>query len=189
MADNNQEWYYANGDQKHGPISSAELKQLATSGKLAPSNLIWKSGWTEWKRADRLKGLFPPGRSVNAPPVPPHGSQPEAFRVATETADQVSQKLWFLDLKFDHFATPKLIGFIFAATLICLVLLAAGIVVYALLNYPALKAAFIVVVDVILLALLAISFRVFLEFCLIKFRIAEHLSYLRYLQKDEFSDS
>jgi len=185
MANHDQEWHYAKGDQKHGPIPSSELKQLATSGKLDPSDLIWKSEWTEWKRADSLKGLFPPGRSANAPPVLPDRSPPEAIRVATDTADQVSQNLWFLDLKFERFATPKLIGFVFAATLICLVLLAGGLAIYVLLNYPALQAVFILAVDVILLALLAISFRVFLEICLIGFRIAEHLSYLRYLEKDE----
>jgi len=182
MADNNQDWHYARGDQRHGPVSAAELKQLATTGRLSPSDLVWKAEWPDWRRADSIKGLFPAASPASAPPLPPLGPRSEALQRATDTADQVSQKLWFLDLKFERFATPKLIGFVFASALICLVLTAGAAAIYALLNYPALQAAFIVVVDIILLSLLAIGFRVYLEVCLIAFRVTEHLSHLTYLQ-------
>lgn len=184
MADNDG-WHYSNGDQKLGPVSSADLKQLAAQGGLAPSDLIWKTDWPEWKRADSLKGLFPQRAPGNGPPALPPRAYSESYRAATDAAEQVSQKLWFLDLKFERFATPKLIGFVFTAFLVCLVLLAGAVAAYTLLNYPALQAAFIIALDLFLLALLAISVRVYLELCLLGFRMVEHLSYLRHLQKNE----
>ena len=180
----NQEWHYSKGSQRFGPVSAAELKQLASSGELSPGDMIWKEEWSEWKRADSVKGLFPNGASKNAPPLP-RPSQPESLRAATEAAAQVSQKLWFLDLTFQQFATPRLIGFVFTTALVGLVLAAIGIALYSLLNFPVIQAAFILVFDVILLALLAVCLRVFLECCLLGFKVAEHLSHLRHLAKDE----
>jgi hypothetical protein len=62
---------------------------------------------------------------------------------------------------------------------------AIWIVFYALFNSPVIQAAFMVVFDVILLAMLAVCLRVFLECCLLGFNVAEHLSHLRHLAKDE----
>jgi hypothetical protein len=180
-----QEWHYAKDDQQHGPISSADLKQLVADGSLSPGDLVWKEGWSEWKPAKTVKGLLPQGALGNAPPIPPRRVSPASIQTVTDTADQVSQKLWFLDLRFEQFATPKLIGFVFATSLAALILLTVGVAGYALLNFPVIQAVFIVLVDIVLFALLAVGFRVCLELFLVIFRIAEHLSYLRHLQKEE----
>lgn len=184
MSVNNLEWHYSKGGQQLGPVSANDIKQLVASGGLSPSDLIWKEEWPEWKRADSIKGLFPSGATRTTPPNPPP-SQPESLRAAAEAAAEVSRKLWFLDLSFQQFATPRLIGFVFTTALVGLMLSAIGIAAYALLNEPVIKAVFIIIFDVILLALLAVCLRVFLESCLLGFRAVEHLSYLRYLEKDE----
>ena len=179
-----QEWRYAKDDQQHGPISSADLKQLVADGGLSPGDLVWKEGWSEWRLAKTVKGLLPQGALGNAPPIPPRRVSLASVQTVTDTADEVSQKLWFLDLRFEQFATPKLIGFVFATSLAALVLLTVGAAGYAFLNFPVIKAVFIVLVDIVLFALLAVAFRVCLESFLVIFRIAEHLSYLRHLQRD-----
>lgn len=186
MADNNQEWHYARGGQQLGPVTSEVLKQLAGNNELSPEDLIWKEGWTEWKRADRIKNLFPMHSSKNEPPrIPNSHSQPEQIRAAVEAATQVSQKLWFLDLKFQQFATPRLIGFVFVTSLTGLMLLTIEIVIYAVFKEPIINAVFISIASVIILVFVAICLRVFLECCLLGFRAVEHLSYLQYLEKDE----
>lgn len=52
-------WYYTVDGNQQGPVSAAELKQLATSGSLKPQDLVWKEGMPEWTPAKNLKGLFP----------------------------------------------------------------------------------------------------------------------------------
>ena len=51
-------WYYAKNDQQVGPVSPAELKQLATSRTLSPDDLIWREGMDGWAPAAKVKGLF-----------------------------------------------------------------------------------------------------------------------------------
>ena len=65
------EWHYTKNDQQHGPISSAELKQLVADGSLSPDDVIWKEGWPEWKPAKAVKGLFAASSSSDSPPIPP----------------------------------------------------------------------------------------------------------------------
>jgi hypothetical protein len=55
------QWYYSRAGQRLGPIGSAELKQLADGGQLAPTDLVWKDGMAEWAPAHQVKGLFPEG--------------------------------------------------------------------------------------------------------------------------------
>lgn len=63
------EWHYRKGDQQHGPVSPSILKNLAKTGNLLPTDLIWKEGMTEWKPARNLKGLFlaMPASTIESP--------------------------------------------------------------------------------------------------------------------------
>ena len=53
-----EQWYYTKGRQKVGPISADELKQLAASGQLSRTDLVWTDGMPEWIPAAKRKGLF-----------------------------------------------------------------------------------------------------------------------------------
>ena len=53
------EWYYGRNGQQQGPVTSNQLKQLAQSGQLLPTDLVWKDGMSEWAKASKVKGLFP----------------------------------------------------------------------------------------------------------------------------------
>ncbi|MBN1393569.1 MAG: DUF4339 domain-containing protein [Pirellulales bacterium] len=55
---NSVEWYYARDNQQTGPVSSAELKQLAAAGRLSPGDLVWREGMSEWAEARNVRGLF-----------------------------------------------------------------------------------------------------------------------------------
>ncbi len=63
-----EQWYYSKNNQQQGPVSPEQLKQLAASGQLQPSDLVWKEGMGQWVEARKLKGLFP---TETTPPMPP----------------------------------------------------------------------------------------------------------------------
>jgi hypothetical protein len=63
-------WYYAKNDQQLGPVSPAELKQLAATRALLPEDLIWREGMESWAPATKVKGLFPEVREPVATPSP-----------------------------------------------------------------------------------------------------------------------
>lgn len=46
-----QDWFYAIGGTRSGPISLDELRALARSGRVGPSDLVWTSGMAEWRAA------------------------------------------------------------------------------------------------------------------------------------------
>lgn len=78
-----QEWYYRRNGQQHGPISGAELKQLATAGKLGPTDHVWKEGMAKWVSARSVKGLFPAASASVATAAPP----PPPVKAASPVAD------------------------------------------------------------------------------------------------------
>jgi TM2 domain-containing membrane protein YozV len=55
MAD---EWYYAQNNERKGPVPFAKLKSIAKSGWLMPDDLVWRSGMPDWMRAREAEGLF-----------------------------------------------------------------------------------------------------------------------------------
>jgi hypothetical protein len=68
MAQN--EWFYENGGQRHGPVSPVALKALATKGNISPSTLVWKEGLPQWTPAKAIRGLFPEDTAVGVTPAP-----------------------------------------------------------------------------------------------------------------------
>lgn len=51
-------WYYASGGNQVGPISFAELRQLASRGALQHNDPVWGQGMSAWTEAASVSGLF-----------------------------------------------------------------------------------------------------------------------------------
>jgi hypothetical protein len=60
-------WYYGHDDNKLGPCSGRQLKELAASGQILPTHTIWQEGREQGVSAARVKNLFPP-RPCRRPP-------------------------------------------------------------------------------------------------------------------------
>lgn len=65
-----EQWNYARAGKQSGPVSAAELKQMASDGDLSPTDLVWKEGMTNWVPADKLNGLFTYTLDASASPPP-----------------------------------------------------------------------------------------------------------------------
>ena len=53
-------WFIKRDDQKAGPFTSGQLRQMATTGQLLPIDLITKGEAGNWVPASNVKGLFAP---------------------------------------------------------------------------------------------------------------------------------
>lgn len=54
-------WYFARaGGKLFGPVTGRELKRLAATGGLAPTDRVKKDGMAKSVSAARVKGLFAP---------------------------------------------------------------------------------------------------------------------------------
>lgn len=67
-----QTWFIVRGDKEEGPYTGTVLKDMATSGKLKPSDLIRRADVETARPASQIKGLFTGGDAAEAlPPKPP----------------------------------------------------------------------------------------------------------------------
>lgn len=58
------QWFYARGGQQSGPVTLEELRQLAISGGISVSDLVWNSSMKDWQPAGSVPGIF--GEPVSA---------------------------------------------------------------------------------------------------------------------------
>lgn len=52
-----QDWYVIAGGQQVGPISAQQMRDMAASGQLQPTDTVWKEGMPNWVPAKSVKGL------------------------------------------------------------------------------------------------------------------------------------
>ncbi|WDI39880.1 DUF4339 domain-containing protein [Bremerella sp. P1] len=66
-------WHYSQNGETHGPITSSQLNELATTGQLSPDDLVWHTDMKDWRRAGTVKWLFPHlcETKVSTPTQPP----------------------------------------------------------------------------------------------------------------------
>lgn len=83
-----QQWYYAKGDRKIGPITAAELKRLAQNSELLPDDLVWREGLRDWTAAKRIRGLFPQSEAADASPSAPSVAAAESGPEEPQSDDQ-----------------------------------------------------------------------------------------------------
>lgn len=95
-------YYYTRNNQTFGPVTSKDLRQLASLGYLKPSDMVMKEGY-KWKPAGEVPGLFgtappPPGAARGVPA--PAGSNVPCWYYALDgqplgpcTADQIRSLL------------------------------------------------------------------------------------------------
>ncbi len=82
------EWHYTLGGQQMAtPVPATELRRLAASGQLLPTDMLWREGMPSWVTAGSVKDLFP---DTVAPPEPGAGlippSRPERLKTPTKPA-------------------------------------------------------------------------------------------------------
>ena len=68
-------WYVSRNDKQIGPYPAAMLKQLAATGKILPTDLVWKDGSDVRNPASQIKGLFP-GVPPTIPTLPNQVTEP-----------------------------------------------------------------------------------------------------------------
>ncbi len=62
----NVQWFYADAQQQQqGPVAFEQIQQLAASGQIQATTLIWNESMPSWAAASQVQGVF----NAGAPPV------------------------------------------------------------------------------------------------------------------------
>lgn len=62
-------YHVGRNGQQTGPFSVEQLKEMAASGQLSPTDLVWKEGMAGWEPASTLPDVFAPAAPVASTPV------------------------------------------------------------------------------------------------------------------------
>jgi len=54
------QWYYANDNQRLGPVSEEEFQRLVAFGSVRADTLVWRQGLPNWVRYAEIAGSIPP---------------------------------------------------------------------------------------------------------------------------------
>jgi hypothetical protein len=52
------QWYFDRDGERQGPVTSQQLRAMASRGLVTPSTLVWRDGLDEWTPASKIPGLF-----------------------------------------------------------------------------------------------------------------------------------
>jgi hypothetical protein len=66
-----QQWHYAKGEDRHGPVSYEELKELVESGHLGSADLVRREDMEDWRKASEVEGLLENASQTNSTEPPP----------------------------------------------------------------------------------------------------------------------
>ncbi len=125
------EWYYASDNQQLGPITHAALREMAASGQLKPTDLVWVEGMSQWAPASTEPGLFSaPSQPAPPPPPAPVSVVPRQLEQADEKPRDVRRISNRQSSSWS--ATTKLLiaGGVGFVVVLLLVVVGAGIVMY-----------------------------------------------------------
>lgn len=70
-------WYYVVGERPRGPVSAEQLRAAVAAGIVGPETLVCNAGWSQWRPACEVAGLFAaPGAVPPVAPPPPRPGMP-----------------------------------------------------------------------------------------------------------------
>jgi hypothetical protein len=73
VAGDTAEWHYVKNGREGGPVSWPVLKDLAESGRLCATDLVWQAGMPGWAPASTVPCLAIRGKPASSPEVQPTG--------------------------------------------------------------------------------------------------------------------
>jgi uncharacterized RDD family membrane protein YckC len=59
-------WYYADNNERRGPIEEAAFQSMAASGTIKPDTLVWREGFTDWLPYSQVAGAGSPAPAAGA---------------------------------------------------------------------------------------------------------------------------
>lgn len=53
-------WYHLQGEQQHGPVDLATMRELVMQGTILPDTYVWADGMPDWLLAREVPAITPP---------------------------------------------------------------------------------------------------------------------------------
>jgi hypothetical protein len=81
-------WFYAQDDNRLGPVPVEQIAQLVMKGELGRDALVWRHGLTDWTEAGRIPEIA----SLLPPPLPAGGKSARAVETAVAAVSEADAR-------------------------------------------------------------------------------------------------
>jgi hypothetical protein len=126
------DWYYAKSGQQFGPVSRMRIDEMARSGELRPSDLLWTESMVQWQPAGSISGIFSvsesgsgspavPGSPINPYAAPSHATVDGRFPGEIEPGSERLDLSAVVDRSF--VLTTRHFGFLFLTGIVYLLIM------------------------------------------------------------------
>jgi Zn-dependent protease with chaperone function len=58
------DWFYRDGDRQIGPLSEGAFRELMAASVITSETPVWRSGWSDWRKAGNLSFVGPDPKSA-----------------------------------------------------------------------------------------------------------------------------
>lgn len=86
------DWYVLINGKQHGPMTEKTLRDMGSSGKISPTDLIWTDGMAEWAEASKFNGIATNSLPKRNPPPPPISPKNSVLVLAEDKLDSIQAK-------------------------------------------------------------------------------------------------
>lgn len=105
-------WHVMRSGRKYGPFTPTQLKEMAQTGKLVPSDHVWKAGLSEWVPASKVRELWLSSLSQRADAEPSQSGDTANGGELTGSRSSAGDVFEFVSLaasrkRSKHFARKK----------------------------------------------------------------------------------
>ena len=87
------QWYYAVGKDKIGPLPESKIIELILNGQITLKDLLWKKGMPQWQKAEVIPLLVPIFNQKDAsgtpPPLPVEDAPPSLLSAGNEVISKI----------------------------------------------------------------------------------------------------
>lgn len=120
------QWYYANDNQRIGPVTEEAFQSLVASGTIRADTLVWRQGMSNWTRyAEVAPGLPPPLVPLGAAPLDPAPAAPVVYSQTQYAAPRPAPRFQYGGF-WIRFVAKLIDGLILNVVCLVLIFLTAG---------------------------------------------------------------
>jgi len=85
-------WWYSKNDERFGPHTAVELKEIAATGQITATDMVWKEGLPNWLPASKIKGLVSTAVPSEPPPLPSKAQGTPPIKAAAKVTEAQANK-------------------------------------------------------------------------------------------------
>lgn len=97
------QWYYSKNGLQLGPVSESDIRSKVATGEIAPTDLVWRDGMSDWLPSSRVPEIQPAstlaspaplGGNPDSPYATPQAHPATPYQGQPHAGPEIANNLW-----------------------------------------------------------------------------------------------